>query len=68
MPGIMKAKKKELKVINPADLGVSGISAKMKVQNYSLPTPRQGGKKITGEPAEAVRELARLLREEAKVL
>ncbi|NLM21762.1 MAG: electron transfer flavoprotein subunit beta/FixA family protein [Peptococcaceae bacterium] len=68
MPGIMKARKKELKVINPADLGVSDLSAKMKVQNYSLPTPRQGGKKIEGEPAEAARELARLLREEAKVL
>jgi electron transfer flavoprotein beta subunit len=40
----------------------------MKVQKYSLPSPRQGGKKIAGDPAEAARELARLLREEAKVL
>jgi len=70
MPGIMKAKKKELKVITLADIGISAtdLPIKMCVQKISLPNPRKGGKKIPGEAAEAARELARLLREEAKVL
>jgi len=68
--GIMKAKKKPLKTLTLADLGLSAgdITPKMNVDKYDLPTARQGGRKIPGEPAEAVQELARLLREEAKVL
>ncbi|MHB1653076.1 MAG: electron transfer flavoprotein subunit beta/FixA family protein, partial [Desulfitobacteriaceae bacterium] len=65
--GIMKAKKKELKTLTLADLGMSG-AAKMKVEKFALPAARQGGRKIPGDAAEATRELARLLREEAKVL
>lgn len=65
--GIMKAKKKELKTLTLVDLGFNG-GAKMKIEKYTLPTARQSGKKIPGDPASAVRELARLLREEAKVL
>jgi electron transfer flavoprotein beta subunit len=68
--GIMKAKKKPLKTLTLADLGLSGgdIALKMNVDKFSLPTARQGGKKIPGEAAQAAQELARLLREEAKVL
>ena len=68
--GIMKAKKKELKTLSLADLGLNGaeLSAKMKTEKYSLPSPRQGGRKIAGDAAQATKELARLLREEAKVL
>lgn len=65
--GIMKAKKKELKNLTLTDLGFNE-AAKMKIEKYTLPTARQSGKKIQGTPAEAVHELARLLREEAKVL
>lgn len=68
--GIMKAKKKELKTLSLADLGLSGseIAAKMKVEKFSLPAARQAGRKLDGDAAQAARELARLLREEAKVL
>jgi len=68
--GIMKAKKKPLKTLSLADLGMSAgdIAPKMNVHKYDLPTARQGGRKIAGEPAQAAQELARLLREEAKVL
>lgn len=65
--GIMKAKKKELKTLTLADLNQSG-AAKMKVGKFVLPAARQGGRKIPGDAAEAARELARLLREEAKVV
>lgn len=68
--GIMKAKKKPLKTLTLADLGLSAgdIASKMNVDKFSLPTARQGGRKIPGEAAQAAQELARLLREEAKVL
>lgn len=68
--GIMKAKKKPLQTITLADLGMSAgdIAPKMNVDKFSLPTARQGGRTIPGEAAQAAQELARLLREEAKVL
>lgn len=70
MMGIMKAKKKEIKVLTLADLGLSAadLPKKMEIRKYSLPSPRKGGIKVPGEAAEAARELARLLREEAKVI
>ncbi|AFQ44405.1 electron transfer flavoprotein subunit beta/FixA family protein [Desulfosporosinus meridiei] len=66
--GIMKAKKKPLKSLTLADLGFGAGDLKMVINQYSLPTPRKAGRKIDGEPAQAASELAKLLREEAKVL
>jgi electron transfer flavoprotein beta subunit len=70
MKGIMGAKRKEIAVRSLADLGLSAAdaAAKMSVPKYSLPNPRKGGKVIPGEAADAARELARLLREEAKAI
>lgn len=70
MMGIMKAKKKEIKMLTLADIGISmaDLPGKINVLEYSLPSPRKGGIKITGEAPDAARELARLLREEAKVI
>jgi electron transfer flavoprotein beta subunit len=70
MKGIMAAKRKEIKTLTLADLGTSAaeLSAKTKITDYSLPSPRSAGKVIPGEPAEAAAELAKLLREEAKVI
>ncbi|MDR2132294.1 MAG: electron transfer flavoprotein subunit beta/FixA family protein [Clostridiales Family XIII bacterium] len=70
MKGIMGAKKKEISVQTLADIGLSAADAtpKMRAPKYSLPSPRKGGKVIPGEAADAARELARLLREEAKVI
>lgn len=68
--GIMKSKKKELKTVTLADLGFSAgdLIPKMNVQKHSIPNPRKAGQKITGEAAQVAQELARLLREEAKIL
>ncbi|MFZ3130262.1 MAG: electron transfer flavoprotein subunit beta/FixA family protein [Desulfosporosinus sp.] len=66
--GIMKAKKKPLKTMKLADLGFGDIAPKMKVDKFSLPTARKAGQIIPGEAAQAAQGLARLLREEAKVL
>ncbi|GAB6151666.1 electron transfer flavoprotein subunit beta/FixA family protein [Desulfosporosinus burensis] len=68
--GIMKAKKKPLKTMTLADLGINAgdLCLKMNIDKYSLPSARQGGRKLAGDAAQAANELARLLREEAKVL
>lgn len=73
LPGIMKAKRKEIKKIDLATLGldageVGEKGSKLKTKNYRLPPERQAGKKIEGEPAETASELARLLHEEAKLI
>lgn len=67
LPGIMKAKKKEIKAYAAADLGISG-SAPTKDSNYALPPERKAGIKISGDASTQVKELVRLLREEAKVI
>ena len=71
--GIMKAKKKELKTLTLADLGLTAAEAgtqgaKMKVVNMSLPPARQAGRLIQGEPPQAVAELVNALMNEAKVI
>jgi len=73
MKGIMQARKKEIKQLTLADLGlapeaVGGPAAKVRVTAYSLPPARKAGRILEGEPEEQVRELVRLLREEAKVI
>lgn len=73
LPGIMKAKKKEIRKVALADLplkaeqvGAKGIVSKM-IKYHSLPE-RAPVKMITGDAATQAHELVRLLREEAKVI
>lgn len=68
LPNIMKAKKKEIKTLPFKDLGVSEATQKLRFKNFKLPPAKQAGKKLTGEPAQQVKELVRLLHEEAKVV
>ncbi len=68
LPEIMKAKKKEIKTIPMSDAGVAPTDMKIKVAKLELPPPKQAGKKIAGEPAAQAQNLAKLLREEAKVI
>jgi len=68
MKGIMKAKKKPLAKKTLADLGLDAVATKVKVNSFSLPEARQAGKIIPGEAAEAAAQVAKLLREEAKVI
>lgn len=73
LPGIMKAKKKEVKAINQAALGLPAdqvglAGSKSKILKYSPPPSRPPGKVIPGEVLEAAQNLVRLLREEAKII
>lgn len=67
LPGIMKAKKKEIKKF-PLSEYAAGFEATTKDSKFELPPERKPGKMLSGEPKEQVAELVRLLREEAKVL
>lgn len=60
MRGIMAARTKPLKVIEPA-----AIDALTEVVNFELPAPKQGVRLIA---ADNINELVRLLHEEAKVI
>lgn len=73
LPGIMKAKKKELKPIDLATLGleaseVGEAGSKTRIIEMFLPPERKAGKIIEGEVPEASKELVKLLHEEAKVV
>ena len=73
LKGIMAAKKKPLDVwdakaleLSPDKVGAKGaLTTFVKME---LPPQRSGGKILTGEPADTAKELARLLREEAKAI
>ncbi len=62
LPNIMKAKKKPLETITPAELGVD-ITPRLKLVKASEPAGRAGGVKVAD-----VQELVAKLRNEAKVI
>ncbi len=62
LPGIMKARKKELKEVPLADLGID-TSAQVKTIKIAPPPEREAGKRV-----ETVEELVNLLHTEAKVI
>ncbi len=73
LPGIMKAKKKEIKKIALSDtgfgageVGMAGSRTKI-VRYYPLPE-RAACKMLTGESADMAKELVRALREDAKIV
>jgi len=68
LPGIMKAKKKPVDVKDAAALGLNP-SVNAKVVKFTPPPARAAGKIVCGDdPAAKAKELARLLREEAKII
>lgn len=62
LPGIMKARKKELKEIPVASMGVD-VTPKVKVRKLAPPPARQAGRKVG-----SVQELVQVLHGEAKVI
>jgi len=73
LKGIMAAKKKTIEFrdcaalgIDPATVGERG--ARLRLRRLSLPPARKTGRRLEGEPEAQVRELLRLLREEAQAL
>jgi electron transfer flavoprotein beta subunit len=72
LKGIMAAKKKPLDIVDLGALGLSAAEVAPKSRLVSLEPPpvrAEAGKILKGEStAETVRELVRLLREEARVI
>ena len=62
LPGIMKARKKELKEIAADSLGVD-LAPKLKIKTMAAPPKRQAGRKVA-----SVQELVTVLHTEAKVI
>ncbi len=73
LKGIMAAKKKPIEERDAASLGLDptalgSAGAAVKVARLELPPPKKAGRIFTEDPATAVKEVIRLLRDEAKVL
>ena len=69
LPNLMKAKKKPVETLTSAELpDIDASTTGTDLVEMTPPPPRPECKFIEGEPAEAARELVRLLREEAKVV
>jgi len=62
LPNIMKARKKPIETVKPADLGVD-VTPRLTVLKVEEPAKRQAGKKVV-----SVQELVDKLRNEAKVI
>lgn len=69
LPGIMKAKRKPIRVVTAAELPqVSTLAPRTERLALEPPPPRQAGLLIAGDTAAQVQELIRLLHEEAKCI
>jgi len=70
LPGIMKAKKKEIPEKDLAALGVTPGAPRIELTAMEPPPQRGGGKifKLDGDPKGVAEQLAKALHEEAKVL
>jgi electron transfer flavoprotein beta subunit len=70
LKGIMAAKKKPIKALSAADLGLApgDLSPKVRVTAMELPPPRPPVRMIQGDAGSQAAELVRLLHEEAKVI
>ncbi len=69
LPNIMKAGAKPMQTLTLADLGLQPPARTYEIRRYAPPPPRGTCKLVQEEdPVAAARELARLLREEAKVI
>lgn len=63
LKGIMAAKKKEIRRVDAP----AGLAARQRIVNLSFPEKTKQTRMLGGTPAEAAKELVRVLREEARV-
>jgi len=68
LKGIMGAKKKEIREVKSADLGLAEAPPALVLAGLEALPPRPPGRIIQGDVPTAVRELVRALREEAKAI
>jgi electron transfer flavoprotein beta subunit len=68
LKGIMGAKRKEVKDLKASDLGLGTDAAQLSVVKLEALPPRPPGRIIQGDVKDAVHELVRSLREDAKAI
>ena len=68
LKGIMGAKKKEVRDLKAADLDIAPEPPQLSIARLEALPPRPPGRIVGGDVHEAVRELVRVLREEAKAI
>lgn len=73
LPGIMKAKRKEIRTMSLADMGlevssVDGAAAKSALTKLVPPPKRQAGRVVEADAEKAVAEIVAFLKNEAKVI
>ena len=68
LKGIMGAKKKEIKDVKASDLGLGSVTPELSVTALEALPARPPGRIIPGEVKDAVKELVRSLREDAKAI
>ena len=68
LKGIMGAKKKEIRDVKAADLGLAAEPAQLSIVGLEALPPRPPGRVIQGDVPTAVKELVRALREDAKAI
>jgi electron transfer flavoprotein beta subunit len=68
LPDVMKARKKEIRVVEKEDLPASVFTPSMEILDLESAPDRGRGQILKDSPDKMARELLRLLREEAKVL
>jgi electron transfer flavoprotein beta subunit len=68
LPAIMKARKKEIKIIDLHDLPIETPVSSMEIVELQTAVEAREARELAGPPEAAAAELIRILREEAKVL
>jgi electron transfer flavoprotein beta subunit len=68
LKGIMGAKKKEIKDLKAADLGLGQLDRELSVVALEALPPRAPGRILTGDAKDMARELVRALREDVKAI
>ena len=68
LPGIMKAKKKVIKELALDGLSVAASDFKVSYCGHELPPEKPAAKILAGDMGVQVKELVKLLREEAKII
>jgi electron transfer flavoprotein beta subunit len=68
LKGIMAAKKKPIEAVTAADLGLSPAASAVAVLEVTQPSTARKNRMLSGDAAEQVAELVRILREEEKLI
>jgi electron transfer flavoprotein beta subunit len=68
LKGIMAAKKKPVSVVTAAELGLGPPACPVEVLEVTQPAQARKNRMITGDPAQQVEELLRILQDEEKIL